>query len=81
MVLTYTGFYVEANIVCIIIFMMMFLREMGSVGRQTKQMVFINITLCHILYFLCDTAWVLVLADLIPKTQFSSSVVNIINAV
>jgi len=81
MVLTYTGFYVEANIVCIIIFMMMFLREMGSVGRQTKQMVFINITLCHILYFLCDTAWVLVLADLIPKTQFSASVVNIINAV
>lgn len=81
MVLTYTGFYVEANIVCIIIFMMMFLREMGSVGRQTKQMVFVNITISHMLYFLCDTAWVLVMADLIPKTQFSASVVNIINAV
>ena len=81
MELTYTGFYVEANIVCIIIFMMMFLREMGSVGRQTKQMVFVNITISHMLYFLCDTAWVLVMADLIPKTQFSASVVNIINAV
>ncbi|MBO4450232.1 MAG: hypothetical protein J5777_06570 [Clostridiales bacterium] len=81
MELTYTGFYVEANVVCIIIFMMMFLREMGSVGRQTKQMVFVNITISHMLYFLCDTAWVLVMADLIPKTQFSASVVNILNAI
>ena len=81
MVLTYTGFYVEANIVCIIIFMMMFLHEMGSVGRHTRQMVFLNITICHILYFLCDTGWVLIMADLIPKTQFSASAVNILNAV
>ena len=81
MVLTYTGFYVEANIVCIIIFMMMFLREMGSVGRQTKQLVFINITICHMLYFLCDIGWVLIMADLIPQTRFSASVANILNAV
>ena len=79
--LTYTSFYIEANIVCIIIFLMMLMREMGAVGRQAKQMVFINITICHMLYFLSDTAWVLVLADIIPKTFFSAAVVNILNAI
>lgn len=79
--LTYTSFYIEANFVCIIIFLMMLMREMGAVGRQAKQMVFINITICHMLYFLSDTAWVLVLADIIPKTFFSAAVVNILNAI
>ncbi len=79
--LTYTSFYIEANIVCIIIFLMMLMREMGAVGRQAKQMVFINITICHMLYFLSDMAWVLVLADIIPKTFFSAAVVNILNAI
>ena len=81
MELTYTSFYIEANIVCIIIFLMMLMREMGAVGRQAKQMVFINITICHMLYFLSDMAWVLVLADIIPKTFFSAAVVNILNAI
>ena len=57
MVLDYTFFYVEANIVCIIIFAMMLMREMGSVGRQTKQMIFFNIAISHMLYFVSDIAW------------------------
>ncbi len=81
MELSYTSFYIEANIVCIIIFLMMFMREMGSVGRQAKQMVFVNITICHMLYFLSDTAWVLVLADVIPKSFFTAASVNILNAI
>ena len=81
MVLDYTTFYIEANIVCIIIFMMMFIREMGSVGRQAKQLIFINITVCHMLYFVSDTVWVLVISNYIPCTPLSSSIVNICNAV
>ena len=68
MVLDYTFFYVEANIVCIIIFAMMLMREMGSVGRQTKQMIFFNIAISHMLYFVSDIAWVLILNDNIPHT-------------
>ena len=80
MEMNYTFFYVEANIICIIIFAMMFFREMGSVGRQTKQVIFINITICHILYFISDIIWVLILADYIPHTAVSSSIVNYMNA-
>ena len=81
MELDYTTFYIEANIVCIIIFMMMFIREMGSVGRQAKQLIFINITVCHMLYFVSDTVWVLVVSNYIPCTPLSSSIVNICNAI
>lgn len=81
MVLDYATFYSEANIVCIIIFMMMFIREMGSVGRQAKQLIFINITVCHMLYFVSDTIWGLVVSNIIPCTPLSSSSVNISNAV
>ncbi|MBR4429960.1 MAG: GGDEF domain-containing protein [Clostridiales bacterium] len=81
MQLDYTFYYVEANIVCIIIFGMMLIREMGSVGRQTKQVIFVNITISHMLYFISDIAWVLILADIIPHTRFSVAVVNYSNAV
>ena len=39
----YTWFYVEANVVSIIIFLLILLRELGAVGLQSKQVVFINI--------------------------------------
>ena len=53
---------------------------MGSVGKQAKQLIFINITVCHILYFLSDIGWVLLLTDYLPRTMLSVSVVNILNA-
>lgn len=81
MEMNYTFFYVEANIICIIIFAMMFFREMRSVDRQTKQLLFINIMVCHILYFVSDIVWVLILADYIPHNQLSTSIVNYSNAV
>lgn len=80
MQLDYTFFYVEANIVCIIIFGMMLIREMGSVGIQTKQMIFVNITISHMLYFISDIAWVLILADIIPYTRFAVAAANYTNA-
>lgn len=33
------------------------------------------------LYFVSDICWVLIIARLIPKTQFSASFVNITNAI
>ena len=77
----YTYFYVEANIVCIIIFGMMLMREMRSVGRQTKQIVFVNIAISHIMYFISDIFWALVVGGRLPNTQLSSSIVNASNAV
>jgi len=81
MEMDYTYFYIEANIVCIIIFGMMLMREMRSVGRQTKQIVFVNIAISHILYFTSDIFWVLVVGGKIPNTPLSSAIVNASNAV
>ena len=59
---------------------MMLIREMGSVGRQTKQVIFVNITISHMLYFISDIAWVLILADIIPYTRFAVAAANFMNA-
>lgn len=81
MSMDYTWFYVEANIVSIIIFLMMFLREVRSVGHQSKQVIFINIILAHIMYFLSDIGWALILGGYLPKNYFFVALFNIINAV
>lgn len=77
----YTWFYVEANIVSIIIFTMMLLRELGSVGKQTKQVVFINIIFAHIIYFLSDICWALILGKYLPPIPFLVAAVNTINSI
>ena len=77
----YTWFYVEANIVSIILFVMMFLKEAGSVGRQSKQLIFFQIIIAHIMYFLSDICWVLILGGYLPKIYFVVTLVNILNAI
>ena len=77
MELNFTFFYVEANVVSIAIFLMMFLRESHVVGWQTKQRVFINITIAHMLYFLIDIYGTLSNAGYVPKTIISVDIVNI----
>lgn len=81
MEMNYTFFYIESNVVCIIIFLMMLMRDLHSVGRQTKQIIFVNITISHILYFISDMIWVLIMADYLPHTRLSASLVNISNAI
>ena len=79
--LDYTFFYTEANVVCIIIFVMLLIKDLGGVGRQAKQITFINIVIAHIFYFISDICWVLILARIIPYTTLSVSLVNISNAI
>ncbi|MBR3279805.1 MAG: GGDEF domain-containing protein [Lachnospiraceae bacterium] len=79
--LDYTFFYTEANIVCIIVFALLLIKDLGGVGRQAKQIAFIIIVISHMLYFVSDICWVLIMAELIPKTAFSASLVNITNAI
>ena len=81
MIMDYTWFYVESNIVSIIIFVMMLFRELGTVGRQSKQVIFINIIFAHIMYFLSDIGWALILGEYLPSIPFLVSAVNILNAI
>lgn len=81
MVMDYTYFYIEANVVCIVIFGMMLIRELHTVGRQAKQIAFLNLVMSHICYFISDIFWVLVVKNVLPNTHLSASVVNASNAV
>ena len=81
MELTYPIFYVEANVVCLIIFVMMLTRSLRGVDQQTKQRFFNIVLACHIMYFICDSFWVLILYDYLPKNRFSTSLVNCGNAI
>ncbi len=81
MVIDYTFFYIESNIICIIIFLMMILKELSVAGRQAKQLVFLNICFSNIIYFLSDIGWVQVLNGIIPRTRFLVSAFNITNAI
>ena len=77
----YTWFYVEANIVSIVIFTLLLLRELGSIGHQSKQVVFINIIFAHIMYFLSDICWALILGHYLPPIPGLVAAANIINAI
>lgn len=81
MVMDYTFFFVEANIVCIIFFAMMLISELRSVGKQSKQLIFIMISIYHILYFISDIFWALVVGKVLPVNRFSASAVNLSNGV
>ena len=48
----YSFFYVEANIVCIILFVTMLVRNLRSVDKQAKQRYFNVVLFCHICYFI-----------------------------
>ena len=81
MVMDYTLFYVEANIVCIIIFALLLLGNLGGVDRQEKQRVFAGTLISHMLYFFVDIAWVLMLGGYIPSLRLNLSILNILLAV
>ena len=76
MELNYTFFYVESNIVCIIIFLMILLRDLRSVDRQSKQTMFDNVLMFHILYFTTDIYYVMILNGYLPHTRLTSSIAN-----
>ncbi|SCW55746.1 diguanylate cyclase (GGDEF) domain-containing protein [Ruminococcaceae bacterium YRB3002] len=80
MLLNYTFFYIEANVVCIIIFAMLLVRNLGNIDRQEKQRLFDGILVGHILYFISDMIWFLIGSAKLPRTFLTVSMVNLSNA-
>ncbi|MBO7451900.1 MAG: GGDEF domain-containing protein [Clostridiales bacterium] len=81
MELNYAFYYIEANVVCILIFAVMLGRSWRGVDRQERQRVFDTIMICHVIYFFSDIIWVLLLEKIIPPSILSVSLVNISNSV
>lgn len=77
----YTLFYVEANMVCLILFLLMLGKSVRGVDHQAKQRFFNIVLMCHIDYFICDSFWILVLNEFLPKNRLTVSIANLGNAV
>ena len=64
-------YYIEANIICIIVFGILLLHNHFNLDRQEKQIKYDHVLATFILYFLTDCFWAAITADLIPKTRFN----------
>ena len=69
-----TGFafyYIEANIVCIIVFAILLLHNQFSIDRQEKQIKFDHALVAFMLYFTADCFWAAISTGMLPRTRFT----------
>lgn len=73
---SFSVYYIEANIVCVIIFAILLFHNYFSIDRQEKQIKFDHVLIAFIAYFLVDCFWAAIVDRLIPKTRFTM-VINV----
>ena len=64
-------YYILANCVSILLFVILLLFDRFNVDRQEKQIKFDRALIAFILYFLTDCFWAALIAGMIPKTPFN----------
>ncbi len=77
----YFGFYTEANLVCIAIFIMLIFQNTGYRTKTEQENWFIRTGIVHIIYFLSDIGWAAVLSDVLPHIRFFVVFFNFTNYV
>ena len=64
-------YYIEANLVCALVFIILLIHNHFNIDRQEKQIKFDHALTAFILYFLADCFWAAITDELIPKTRFN----------
>ena len=64
-------YYIEANVVCILVFGILLIHNHFNIDRQEKQIKFDHALLAFMFYFLVDCFWAAITDGLLPKTRFS----------
>ena len=77
----YFLYYTESNLVCLIIFGIMFVHDMVKVDRQEKQIKFDQALVVFMLYFISDILWSAVIAGVLPRNLFTVVLFNFLNYV
>lgn len=70
---SFAFYYIEANIVCILVFAILLLHNHFSIDRQEKQVKFDHALVAFMLYFAADCFWAAISTQLLPKTRFTVS--------
>ena len=64
-------YYIEANIMCIIVFAILLIHNHFNLDRQEKQIKYDHVLIVFMLYFVADCLWAAIEAEIIPKTRFA----------
>lgn len=62
-------FYIEANIVCILVFGIVLLHNHFNIDRQEKQIKFDHVLIVFMAYFLVDCLWAMTVSGMIQKSR------------
>ena len=72
-------FYVEANIVCLVIFAIMLSHDLRSIDRQEKVIKYDWTLITFMAYFVGDIVWAGIISNALPKTATSVMGIAIVN--
>ena len=64
-------YYIEANLVCVIIFGILLIHNHFNIDRQEKQIKFDHVLVAFMLYFIVDCFWAAIFGGIMPKTRFN----------
>ena len=62
-------FYIEANLVCVIVFSILLFHNHFSIDRQEKQIKYGRALVMFVCYFLADSCWAAIVGGVIPKNR------------
>ena len=65
--INFSFYYIEANMVCVIVFGLILFHNYFNIDRQEKQVRFDNVLVAFILYFLADSVWAGIVDGFLPK--------------
>ncbi len=72
----FSVYYIESNLVCVLVFMILLIHNYSNIDRQDKQVKFDRVLMAFILYFLTDCFWAAIVDGFIPRTRFSKVTVD-----
>ena len=79
MTLDYFFFYMESNIVCIVVLAILLINDKLHSSQQEKQIWFNRTLIAHILYFTSDIFWAAVLSGQLPSSRLLVGFFNLAN--
>ncbi len=68
---SFAFYYIEANIVCILVFAILLVHNHFSIDRQERQIKFDHALVAFMLYFVSDCFWAAIATGMLPRTRFA----------
>ncbi len=72
-------YYIESNVICIVIFGIFLAHDLLGVDRQERQIKYDHALVAFMLYFLSDIVWAAMVAGYIPTNAVTAAICNFIN--